>query len=270
MAWIFQGNPKKFDIDDYLSRYSFIYWSAPTNQREFEIGDKAFIWRSGQNSGVVAFGIVRELPTPRENVNTPEALGDDLWTNQQDEPTNIKVGIQVEEVRLTPDEGMLQRHQLKEHPTLSKNRIITNPVGTVFYLKSDETDALMGLWKVGYTEIDERSYSAIEGTAQLRAHYRRERSRKLINLKKEQYKKTNGTLRCEICGLSFEEVYPKTLGEDFIEAHHKTPLAQINQVVRTTLADLLLVCSNCHRMIHRTKHCEENLELLLKHFGKFE
>jgi hypothetical protein len=270
MAWIFQGNPNKFDIDDYLSRYSFIYWSTPTNQKDLKFGDRAFIWRAGAQPGVVAIGIIRELPTSRENVNTPEALGDDLWTNQQDEPTDIKVGIQVDEARLTPDEGMLQRYQLKEHPTLRKNRIITNPVGTVFRLKSDETDALMGLWKVGYTDIDEKNYSAMEGVAQLRSHYRRERSRKLINLKKEQYKKINGKLRCEICGLSFEEVYPKALGDDFIEAHHKIPLAQINQVIRTTLDDLLLVCSNCHRMIHRTKDCEENLELLLKHFGKLE
>jgi hypothetical protein len=36
MSWIFQGNPNRFDIDDYLSRYTYIYWSAPTNQKEFE------------------------------------------------------------------------------------------------------------------------------------------------------------------------------------------------------------------------------------------
>ena len=108
----------------------------------------------------------------------------------------------------------------------------------------------------------------MEGLPQLRSHYRRERSRKLINQKKEQYKKLNGTLRCEICRLSFEDVYPKSLGENFIEVHHKTPLSQINKVVRTTVDDLILVCANCHRMIHRTKDCEQNLELLLEHFSR--
>ena len=28
MAFVFQGNPNKFDIDDYLTRYPNIYWSV--------------------------------------------------------------------------------------------------------------------------------------------------------------------------------------------------------------------------------------------------
>lgn len=267
MAWIFQGNPKRFDIDDYLSRYSFIYWSTPTNQREIVIGDRAFIWRSGEISGLIAVGTIRELPVPRYDVKTTEALGDDLWVSQKDEPSEIKVGIEVEEIKLTLEEGMLERESLKAHPIISKNRIITNPVGTVFRLNSEEEQALIKLWNAEYSNGTNFIISAVEGTLQLKSHYRRERSRKLIAQKKEQYKKLNGLLRCEVCGLSFVEIYPKSLGEDFIEVHHKTPLSQIESTVRTTLDDLLLVCANCHRMIHRTKDCEQNLDLLLNHFG---
>lgn len=266
MAWILQGNPKRFDIDDYLSRYSFIYWSTPTNQKEFAVGDRVFIWRAVEQSGAIAIGIVKELPVPRSDVKMPEALGDDLWVSQQDEPSEIKVGIEVEEVKLTPEEGMLERETLKNHPVIGKNRIITNPVGTVFRLNSEEEHILGSLWKTDYAGDGNLSFSAIEGLPKLKSHYRRERSRKLISLKKEQYKRTHGVLRCEICGLSFAEIYPEALGEDFIEVHHKTPLSQIENVVRTTLDDLLLVCANCHRMIHRTKDCEQNLELLLAHF----
>ena len=267
MAWIFQGNPKRFDIDDYLSRYSFIYWSTPTNQREIAIGDRAFIWRSGELSGLVAIGTIKELPVPRSDVQTPEALGDDLWVSQQDEPSGVKVGIEIEEVRLTLEEGLFAREILKNHPVISKNRIITNPVGTVFRLNSEEVKVLVNLWETGYSEDNKTGFSVTEGALQLKSHYRRERSRKLISLKKEQYKNLNGLLRCEICGLSFVEIYPKSLGEDFIEVHHKTPLSRIENVVRTTLNDLLLVCANCHRMIHRTKDCDLNLELLLNHFS---
>jgi len=267
MAWIFQGNPKRFDIDDYLSRYSFIYWSTPTNQKEMVVGDKAFIWRSGELSGLVAIGTIRELPVPRSEVKTPEALGDDLWVSQKDEPSEIKVGIEVEDVKLTPEEGMLERESLKMHLIISRNRIITNPVGTVFRLNSEEEQALTKLWNFENSSENNLIISAVEGTLQLKSHYRRERARKLIAQKKVQYKKLNGLLRCEVCGLSFVEIYPKSLGEDFIEVHHKTPLSQIENTVRTTLDDLLLVCANCHRMIHRTKDCELNLELLLNHFS---
>lgn len=267
MAWILQGNPNRFDIDSYLSRYSYIYWSVSTNRKDFIVGDRVFIWKVGEQSGVIAMGSVKELPVPRSEVKKPNALGDDLWVRQQDEPSEIKVGIEIEEVKLTPEEGMLERKSLKNHPVISKNRIITKPVGTVFRLSSEEEHILGILWKANYAGDNNISYSATEGVLQLKSHYRRERSRKLIALKKEQHKKERGLLRCEICGLSFVEIYPKSLGEDFIEVHHKTPLSQVESVVRTKLDDLLLVCANCHRMIHRTKDCEQNLELLLNHFS---
>ncbi len=267
MAWILQGNPNRFDVDDYLSRYTYIYWSVSTNRKDFAIGDKVFIWRAGEQSGAVALGTVKELPVSRGNVIKPEALGDDLWVRRQDEPSEIKVGIEIEEVKLTPEEGMLERKFLKTHPVFSRNRIITKAAGTVFRLSSEEEQVLSNLWKTGYSGDNEIGFSVTEGTLQLKSHYRRERSRKLISLKKDQYKMLNGLLRCEVCGLSFVEIYPKSLGEDFIEVHHKIPLSQIENIIRTTLDDLLLVCANCHRMIHRTKDCEQNLELLLNHFS---
>jgi hypothetical protein len=269
MAWIFQGNPNRFDIDDYLSRYSYIYWSAPTNQKDFEIGDRAFIWRSGAQAGLVAIGIIKEKPTPRKDVKIQEALGDDLWVSQSDEPTDIKVGIEIEDVRLTEEEGFVSREQVKANPILSKNRIISNPVGTVFRLKDEEVNVLLSLWGNIYSEIT-TPYSATEGSKQLRSHYRRERSSKLISAKKVQFQKEHGRLFCEICEFSFENTYPETLGKGFIEAHHKVPLSKIDTIVRTTLDDLLLVCSNCHRMIHRTNDCEDNLQKLLVHFKKTE
>ena len=135
---------------------------------------------------------------------------------------------------------MIRRDILKSHPVIGKNRILTNPVGTVFRLDLEETNSLASLWGSGFIDSNEVNYSAMEGQTQLKSHYCRERSRKLVALKKEQYKKEYGTLRCEICNLSFEELYPKSLGDNFIEVHHKTPLAQINKVVRTTLNDLIL------------------------------
>jgi hypothetical protein len=267
MAWILQGNPNRFDIDDYLSRYSYIYWSVSTNRKDFAVNDKVFIWRAGEKSGAVALGSVKELPIPRGDVKKPDALGDDLWVSRQDEPSEIKVGIEIEEVKLTPEEGMLERKLLKTHPIISRNRIITKPVGTVFRLSSEEEQALSNLWKDEYSNESNIIFSATEGTRQLKAHFCRERSRKLISQKKEQYKKLNGLLRCEICRLSFVEIYPRSLGEDFIEVHHKTPLSKIENAVKTTLDDLLLICANCHRMIHRTKDCEQNLDLLLNHFN---
>jgi 5-methylcytosine-specific restriction protein A len=58
-------------------------------------------------------------------------------------------------------------------------------------------------------------------------------------------------LSCEVCAFDFARTYGK-LGEGFIEAHHILPLAEAGTAT-TKPADLALVCSNCHRMLHRAK-----------------
>lgn len=60
-------------------------------------------------------------------------------------------------------------------------------------------------------------------------------------------------LNCWICDFNFEKVYGE-IGKDFIEVHHITPLHNINdEVVINPEKDLICVCSNCHRMLHRRK-----------------
>jgi hypothetical protein len=59
-------------------------------------------------------------------------------------------------------------------------------------------------------------------------------------------------LRCEVpgCGFDFAKTYGER-GRGFIEVHHNKPLAQAAGTRKLRLADLALVCSNCHAMIHR-------------------
>lgn len=72
----------------------------------------------------------------------------------------------------------------------------------------------------------------------------------LRRMKKEQVRAQTGRLVCEVCGFDYEERYGP-LGEDFIECHHATPLAD-GEDRETTRDDLVLLCANCHRMIHGT------------------
>lgn len=56
---------------------------------------------------------------------------------------------------------------------------------------------------------------------------------------------------CEACDFDFAEVYG-TIGEGFIEAHHLNPLAERNGIdKKTTVNDFAMLCSNCHKMVHR-------------------
>jgi hypothetical protein len=263
-AWILQGNPTRFDMDDYLARYSFVYWSAPQLTSKMRIGDPVFFWRAGKMAGVVADGIIAELPCERSRVIQTEALGEDLWTNKSDEPTTIKVGVQLGEVRLSLEEGMVSRQLLMKDPIFSLSKIIKSPQGTVFHTTKEQHEILDGYWnKPESFFLVENDDGASEGALRLRKHKRRERSRYLVELKKAEVFKEKGRLVCQGCNRGAEELYPPGIGDDFFEVHHLIPLSKLNGVVRTTTKDLALVCANCHRIIHRSVDAEGNFHELV-------
>lgn len=56
---------------------------------------------------------------------------------------------------------------------------------------------------------------------------------------------------CKACGFDFARFYG-TIGEGFIEVHHRTPVSQLeNNYVLDPVKDLVPLCSNCHQMVHR-------------------
>jgi 5-methylcytosine-specific restriction protein A len=86
----------------------------------------------------------------------------------------------------------------------------------------------------------------MEGRLLFRRHRVRERDRGLVRRKKA----TAATLACEVCGFDFGAFYGRA-GDGFIECHHVIPLGQGGGTRQTRLADLALVCANCHRVLHR-------------------
>ncbi|WP_144467670.1 HNH endonuclease [Bacillus toyonensis] len=52
---------------------------------------------------------------------------------------------------------------------------------------------------------------------------------------------------------------------DFIEGHHTIPVSQLKEGEKTKIEDIIMVCANCHRMLHRRKPWlnEKELHLLL-------
>jgi 5-methylcytosine-specific restriction protein A len=90
---------------------------------------------------------------------------------------------------------------------------------------------------------------ADEGRLLFRSHRVRERDPQLARRKKARVLALTGALACEACGFEFARTYGG-YGNGYIECHHLVPLAMTGRT-RTRLADLALVCSNCHRMLHR-------------------
>lgn len=106
---------------------------------------------------------------------------------------------------------------------------------------------------VGVVPIDENEESSFpEGAEKYRMHRSLERDSKISRLAKRKRLDRTGKLSCDVCGFSFQKRYGG-LGIGFIEAHHTVPVSELRGKQRTKLTDIALVCSNCHRMLHRER-----------------
>jgi 5-methylcytosine-specific restriction protein A len=93
---------------------------------------------------------------------------------------------------------------------------------------------------------------AAEGQLLTRMHSYRERNAAIVKRKKATCLKQYGQLRCEGCGFDFEVTYGKR-GGGFIECHHTKPVSELTAGEKTRLVDLVLLCANCHRMVHASR-----------------
>lgn len=68
--------------------------------------------------------------------------------------------------------------------------------------------------------------------------------------------------KCTVCEFDFEKTYG-VRGIGFIEIHHTKPLYLLDdEIVINPYTDLVPVCSNCHKMIHRRKDSVLSIEEL--------
>jgi 5-methylcytosine-specific restriction protein A len=103
-------------------------------------------------------------------------------------------------------------------------------------------EALQNLEEPEIAEVD-------EGRIITRMHRFRERDRSIVQKKKESFLNRNGALYCEACGFNYRSKYGNR-GEGFIECHHTKPVSSLGLGSKTKIADLVLLCANCHRMVH--------------------
>lgn len=91
----------------------------------------------------------------------------------------------------------------------------------------------------------------------------RERSNKLRAIAIEHFSQNN-EIHCNCCGFNFPTYYGDVYGKNCIEIHHKKPIFQyqddtFEQQIASALENLLPVCPNCHRIIHKNHIGSENI-----------
>lgn len=124
----------------------------------------------------------------------------------------------------------------------SKLAAVVAAISAAIESPSLEAHALAGDDEPGVEEAE-------EGKLLTRLHRYRERSRALVQAKKKDVLQKHGRLQCEACSFDFAEAYGP-IGDGIIDIHHIKPVHTLKPGETTKLAELALLCANCHRIIH--------------------
>lgn len=99
----------------------------------------------------------------------------------------------------------------------------------------------------------------LEGSTRKIERVIRERSIRLRDVAREYFRdKKDGLLYCNCCNFEFSHHYYPNYSDTCIEIHHLKPLyqyegADFDKTIEYALQNMMPVCPNCHRVIHKNK-----------------
>ena len=135
-VWMFQANPSVYDIDQALSELGELDWVVRQYKSEIKRGDKAYIWRSGAEAGVIATATVITNPAELPGDKDPYVLRPESLSKPE-----LRVMLRVEAV--LPE--VVRRSDLLEHAVLKDLEVIRQAQGTNFRVSAEQDEALEAL-----------------------------------------------------------------------------------------------------------------------------
>jgi len=111
--WIFQGNPKVFDVIKYINEGSSHNWSVHSHKDKIKIGDKVILWVTGKNAGCYALAEVTsklylDANKPEERIYYSDYAHekynfDKTYGNKKDSKIDIKITHNISKDPITQD-----------------------------------------------------------------------------------------------------------------------------------------------------------------------
>ncbi len=233
-------------------------WSC--QNEDAAIGDRVFLLKQGDGTrGVFASGTVREIVGLAPHFDPEKACQGKM---------KHYVIVQFDALLQPEVEPILPYLVVQRLFAKEATAFLRRQSGTE--IKSKLAAQLDSVWKshLQCVELD-FELAAFEGAQRHLFVIHRQRERALRELKIAQVKQAEGgRLPCAVrnCNFDFQSAYGR-LGKDYAQVHHLKPLSKLKGPQQMTLDDLIVVCANCHAMIHRNGECR-NPKSLIKRRAK--
>lgn len=137
-AWIFQANPKYYDISAAVRALPEMLFTVNQHMDEVRAGDTVFLWESGPDAGIVAISQVAEPPSRRENT-----LEDDRFAKAPEQFAGAKPRALLRVTQVLPQK--LSKSRLIRNPAFADLTFLKAPMGTNFPLTKAHHEALKAM-----------------------------------------------------------------------------------------------------------------------------
>jgi hypothetical protein len=146
--WLFQGNPKIFDIKAALLNNELKTWMVKNHKDKIQEGDKLILWVSGEKAGVYALG---EIATdPVEMADDPAELK--YYTNPDETGTTLRVILRItENLAANP----ILKEKIADIPELKSLKIGLQ--GTNFSATKNEYETLENIVKKEFIKVNNQA-----------------------------------------------------------------------------------------------------------------
>ncbi|WP_256243219.1 AAA family ATPase [Bacillus sp. V3B] len=145
-SWIFQGNPKYYDVISAVNDLETITWAINQYPKQIKKEDKAYIWLSGSTGGIIAVGtILCDPKITQPNLDDPYNRSETL----NKEPY-LAVDIQIQS-KLT--DSIVKRTTLLADERTKRMEILTYPGATNFRVKKEEDTVIESIISGNYQRI---------------------------------------------------------------------------------------------------------------------
>lgn len=145
-CWIFQGNPKYYDVISAVNDLNVITWAVNQNKNQIKKGDKAYIWLSGTEGGIVASGMILCDPEIRQ----PDL--DDPYNRSETLNQKPYLAVDIEIQRKLTNE-IVERTTLLGDERTKRMEILTYPGATNFRVKNEEDAVIESIINSTYERI---------------------------------------------------------------------------------------------------------------------
>ncbi len=137
-AWIFQANPKYFDVRSAVHELEEDTWLVLQHKERIEPGDRVYLWESGPDGGIVGLAEVVDQPSIRAAAEEGAPFVKNL---EKIGGMQLRVGLRI----LEAADPMISRDEIRSHPSLSNLSISRQPQGTNFPVTRKEAEVLEDL-----------------------------------------------------------------------------------------------------------------------------